>query len=461
MMPIMTFMTRYYHSFLSLHRSYSVTLHLIKIFRFALLALVVVIASSCEEDATKIGTDILPGSDFVDIFSTDTISVLSYTMYDESERTENPSVSHLGNIYDPYFGTTTAEFVTEIRMGGEWDDEPFVIDSVRLYLTLTDVKGVASDVNHTLRLTEIAEQIYTDSAYYSNRQVDTTDYSIDVELPLLKPDTINQIIVDLPVEFGEHLTRDTSMLFYSNTRPDFRSFFNGLYFRLVSNPEPLLVTLSLEIPASLGDYQNFLVLHMHDENDEPKDFLFILDAMNRNASFNLFSHDFSTASPDKKIEHINDGYLDTLSYLQYLKGVYTRLSLPGLEVLKSNPSFDNIGVNKATLTVPYFTDGDLYSSSSAPTQLYLRYTTSSGSKYIVPDYSIDQYNDFFDGRIDSTDNVYRFNIATYVQAYLDDTIDEALPELEVFYQFSSTRNVIFKANNSKNPVKFEFTYTKF
>ena len=73
-------------------------------------------------------------------------------------------------IYDPYFGTTNTEFVTQIRLGTKWNDSTtHVVDSVRLYLRLLTVKGIKSDVVHTLRLSEIADQIYTDSAYYSDQ----------------------------------------------------------------------------------------------------------------------------------------------------------------------------------------------------------------------------------------------------------------------------------------------------
>ena len=247
-------------------------------------------------------------------------------MYDDSVRTDNPSISYLGHIYDPYFGTTTAEFVTEMRMADEWDDQPFTVDSVRLFLTLLDVQGGGSDIIHTLKLSEIAEQIYTDSAYYSNKVVPFTGFEIDnIELPVLDPDTINNIIIDLPVEFGNYLTRDTAKLFYSNTKPDFRSFFKGFHFSITSSSDPILVSLSLSPPASIGAYSNVLAIYMHDESDEYKEFLFVLDASNRNAAYNIFSHDFTTASPDKKLEHINDvTYRDTLSYLQYLNGVYTK-----------------------------------------------------------------------------------------------------------------------------------------
>jgi len=461
LMPIMSFMTIYYHRLKNLHRSDSVTQNFYKIFRLTILALIIIIVSSCEEGTTGIGTGILPDGDFIAINSTDTIGALSYTIYDAAVRTENAAVSYMGHIYDPYFGTTTAEFVTQIRMGGEWDDKPFTVDSVKLLLTILDVKGVVSGVPHSIKISEIAQQIYTDSAYYSDQVVPLTGFEInDIVLPELKPDTVNLISINIPKEFGEYITRDTSKLFYSNTKPDFRSYFKGLYFSMNPGPDPLLLSLSLAQPTSIGAYNNVMVLYMHNEAGTPTQFWFILDPMNRNASFNKFSHDFSTASPEKKIVHINDGFLDTLSYLQYLNGVYTRIAIPGLESLKSDPDFSNIAVNKARLYLPVYFDGSQFKPSTVPPQLYLRYRTKNGSKYVVPDYNIDQYHDFFDGKIDSTNSVYKFNLATFVQGYFDDATDEILPEVELF-QVSSTRNVIFKANSSKTPVKFEFTYTKF
>jgi hypothetical protein len=416
--------------------------------------------TSCEKGPTSIGKDLLPEGDFVAIKSIDSLSVWSYTMYDDAVQTDNPVVSYLGQINDPYFGTTTAEFVTQIRIGAKWDGLPFTIDSVKLYLRLLNVKG-GSGVAHTLRLTEIAEQLYTDSEYYSDKQVDTTDFGISVALPVLEPDTINDIVLNVDTLFGKYLTRDTTKLFYSNTKPDFKSFFKGLYFRISSSSDPLLVSLSLASPTTMGDYSNYFVLFMHDNAGNSKNFYFILDAINRNASFNKFAHDFNTASSEKRIKHINDGYRDTLSYLQYLNGVYTKIVLPGLASLKNDPAYKNIAINKARLTVPVYLDGDHFKATTIPSQLVLRYKTESGSKYLVPDFSIEEtYHSFFDGRIDTTAKVYNFNIPAFVQKYLEDATGEIKPELEI-YQGAGTWNVILKANNSKTPVKFDFTYTKF
>jgi hypothetical protein len=465
LMPIMIFMTRYYHSSILPGRIISVSHNFFKIYPLILILLISFFVSSCEEGPTQIGEGILPEGDFVTIKGTDTLSVRSYTMYDDSIRTDNPVIAFLGQIYDPYFGTTSAEFITQLRLLPAWDDLPFTIDSVKLILHLLTAQGGA-DGNNFLTLSEISRQIYSDSAYYSNKQVPLTGYEVtNIKLPVLRADTINDIAITLPVEFGNYLTRDTAQLFHSNAKPDFRSFFKGLYFRLSSGSDPLMVSLYLAQPdANSSDHtgsQNYIALFMHDDSDVTKEFYFVLDAVNKNAAYSRYTHNFSTARPGNRITHINDNYRDTLAYLQYLNGVYTRISLPGLESLKNDPSFmGNIAVNKARLTFPIYYDGTIYKPSTLPSRLLLRYKTASGLKYVVPDYSIDTYQNFFDGTPDTVANVYNFNIPTFVQRYLEDATGNLKPELELF-QVSGTSNVILKANKSRTPAKFVFTYTKF
>jgi hypothetical protein len=459
-MPIMTFMTRYYNSLRNFRRINSVSHRIFTIFCLTIFVPAVFFMVSCEENPTKIGNELLPSNDFVTIKSFDTLRVWSYTDFNDSTRTDNPSLSFLGQINDPYFGTTSTEFVTQIRLRSAWDDKPFIIDSVKLFLRLLHVKG-GTNAGYILNISEIADQIYVDSAYYSVKPVNLTGYGIAVALPAVTASGINDISVKLPVSFGEYLTRDTSKFFYSNTKPDFRSYFKGLYFRISSSTDPILVSLSLSAQSTLSEYYNFITLYMHDDANVQKEYYFILDATNVNARYNRFLHDLSTADPDKRIKHVNDDQKDTLSYLQYLNGLYTRITLPGLENLKNNPEFENIAVNKARLTIPVYFDGDNYTASKAPESLRLRYRYKNGIKYDVPDYFIDASQQFFDGTLDSLRNVYNFNIPNFVQGYLKDATGLIKPELEIFQSTTGTKNVIFKANNNKTTAKFEFTYTKY
>jgi Domain of unknown function (DUF4270) len=463
LMPIMTFMTRSYHNFPFFFRFNSVSNNFLFVLRPALFVAAIFILISCEEGPTKIGSELLPGNDFVTVSSLDTLSIWSYTRYDSIVPTNDPTVAFVGNIQDPYFGTTTAEFVSQIRIGSAWTFGPVTIDSVKMSLRLLTVKGGSSDQGHFIRLSEIADQIYTDSLYYSNNHTDTTDFETIVQLPKLTPDTINNISVSLPVEFGEYLVRDTTKLFYSTTKPDFRSWFKGLYFRISASSDPLIVAFSLVTQVtSGGNYNNFFVLYMHDTANVNHTYYFILDPVHTNAGYNKFSRDFSTADPDKRIGHINDyTYRDTLTYLQYLNGVYTKIIFPGLDSLRKEFSKGKFSINKARISLPVYYDRDRYTVLTVPSNLRLRYTDKDGLKHDVPDYGMDLNNRFFDGTLHVTDSTYYFNIPTYIQTYLEDKNNDYKPELEIYEGPTGLSSVILRANASKTPVKFELTYTKF
>ena len=459
----MIFMTRFYHNFSSFFRFNSVSNKFFPILRTTIFVMGVFFVISCEEGPTKIGSELLPSNDFVTISSTDTLSVWSYTLYNNSVPTNDPSVAFIGDIYDPYFGTTKTEFVSQLRLGGAWQYGPVTIDSVKMNLRLLTVRGGSTDENHYLRLSEISDEIYIDTLYYSDNQTNTTGFETTIQLPKLNPDTINNISVSLPAEFGEYLIRDTTQFFYSNTKPDFRSWFKGLYFQMTPSVDPLIMAFSLvNQTTSGGAYNNYFVLFMHDTSDVKIRYYFILDPKHPNACYNKFERDFSTAQPDKKIEHINDfEYRDTLSYLQALNGLYTKIVFPGLDSLRKEFSNSKFSVNKARITIPAYYDGDQFTVSTVPSKLSLRYTDKNGEKHYVPDYEIDDNNKFFDGTLHKLDSTYYFNIPTYIQNYLEDTSNEYLPELEVYLGQSGLSSVILKANSNTSPVKFEMTYTKF
>lgn len=460
-MPIMIFMTRYYNSLKHNPRFSSAVPRIYNFFTILLLTLGLVSVTSCEDKPTSIGTNLLPSGDFVEIISIDTLSAFSYTVYEDSVRSDNPSISYMGQNYDPYFGTTSSGFVSQVRMFPEWDDLPFTIDSVKLYLRFLQSKGGTNpEIIHKLRLSEIAEEIYTDKPYYSNIQVPLTGYEVaNITLPTLKEDTINNVILKLPNSFGEYICRDTSMLFYSNSKPDFRSYFKGLYFQIDPTSDHLITSISL-LNESAQYYNNAIKIFMSNIDGTKKAYTFALDAVNKNAAYNIYKHDLSTAEPDKKIKHINDGYKDTLSYIQYLNGVYTKITFPGLEVLKQNGDLTNIAINKARLIVPGYFDGSLYTASKAPSQLLLRYGTNTGDRFIVPDFYVDQYHIFYNGTLDTTAREYSFNLATFFQQYLEDASKGLKPELEMF-QGAGTSNIILKTSLGKPPLKFDFTYTRF
>jgi hypothetical protein len=456
-------MTRFYRNSIFSSRLFSE--NILKLLPLLLTGGIMLLINACEEDPSKIGSKLLPGSDYVLIKSTDTMSVRSYTMYTDSIPSDNPAISYLGSLNDPYFGTTIAEFVSQIRPVDSLTTENYLaVDSVKLYLRLLTVSGDTT-ADHYLKFSEISQQIYTTSKYYSNQIVPLTGKNWTVALPTLRADTINEIVVKIDTSFGSYLTREKSMVFINNNKPDFRSYFKGLYFQIISTGSPIFTSLSVTSPGFTGISYNYFTVYMHDENASSKSYDFRLDAKASNAAYNLFGHDFNTAEPGKKIQHINDMYPDTLSYLQKLNGVFTKIDIPYLKLLKNDPLMKNIAVNKARLIIPFVTEtpNPVY-LKTIPSIVYLRYLTSKGTKYIVRDADVDRGPGaiFYDGRPDTTTAFsYNINIATYLQDYLDDTSDSITTDLELFLLPTSTYNAVLRANKSNKPVKFELTYTKF
>jgi hypothetical protein len=288
-----------------------------------------------------------------------------------------------------------------------------------------------------------------------------TGYTIpDIPLPVLKPDTINLIELDIDPSFAEYVLRDKNYLQYG-TDYDFRDYFKGLHFQIISPEDPIFVSLSVK-SANTYTYSNYFVIYMNNGLGVPMKFILRIDAVTPNAVFNIYRHDYTAADSDKELKHINDlNYTDTLSYAQAFNGVFTKLLLSDLDSIKNSPEMKRISVNKARLKMPVYYDGYGYRRSTLPPILYLRYLRADGKKYLIPESSA-----FYNGTADTSfvspaDDVYNLNIATFVQNYLADSTGMILPELELFVYPTERNNVILRANDSYRPVKFEFTYTRF
>ena len=118
LMPIMIFMTRYYHNPKLYYRLKSVLSHNSANSFTAALFCCWFLLLPVKKILPIIGSDLLPATDFVNILSTDTIGVAAYSYYTDSIISNNRSYSYLGAIYDPYFGKTETDFVGQLRMFG-------------------------------------------------------------------------------------------------------------------------------------------------------------------------------------------------------------------------------------------------------------------------------------------------------------------------------------------------------
>jgi hypothetical protein len=69
-----------------------------------------------------------------------------------------------------------------------------------------------------------------------------------------------------------------------------------------------------------------------------------------------------------------------------MNGLHTKLMIPGLSDIRQDPEMKNVSINKQGSSSLSIMIRIFYKPSTLPSQLFLRYITSSGRKYIVPDY---------------------------------------------------------------------------
>lgn len=409
---------------------------------------------ACEEKPTSIGMNLLPGSDNVMMEGTDTLKVESYTMYVDSVISANRTYSYLGGLYDPYFGSTFTDFVSQMRLTKKWPGGAPIVDSVKLFMPITGVKGEFG-FSQSLLLYEISEQLDEESVYYSNRVPSTSMFIGEFELPELTKDSARVFEIDLPVSFGSYLLRDTTKLNQEGGANDFRSFFRGIYFTVAptlspgkgSVPDvPQMMTLSFSV--------SYLTIRVYYHLATALNLTYDFIINSNSIRYNRYLHDFSAAEAGREIAHINDGIEDTASYLQGFYGAYTRLKIPQLETLKS---IMPLSVNKTKITLSAYLDNNIYKTSTIPPNIYMSYFTEDGTRNIVPDYLLS--SSFFDGSLNTTTKKYTFNLSSFVQEYLNGNIPE--PELDLYLMEGEYRNVILKGKNSTSPVKFEFVFTRF
>ncbi len=452
-MPIMIFMTSYYPELKKFSRKSAAKF--LKSNRLLLFLLpVLLLISSCTENSTQIGVDLLPAGDFTKLKS-DTVNFSTYNMYPDSVISSRLTLSFLGGLHDPYYGNTFSDFVAQLRLTQAWPGGVPTVDSVRLYFGVSGVKG---DLTYkpVIALYEVTEMLYPDSIYYSKRTPKTGMFIGSFALGAVTKDTIQDFSAVLPTSFGEYLLRDTLRLNQLGTDTDFRNFFKGIYVTVgalvKSNSKggyPSIPQLLVFNPLS---DQFFIRVFYHTQAKAGLNYDFVIN--NNSARYNRYFHDPSTADPDKKINHVNDNVTDTIACAQSLYGDYTLIKLTGLDGLKT---LMPISINKARITFTTFLDGVTYKSTTVPSRIYLKYNSGDTAKFNVPDYTISV--SFFDGSFNSTTSTYSFNIAAFVQQYLDGKIDK--PEVEIYLPIGEYNNAILKSVGSKYPPKFTIVYTRF
>lgn len=421
---------------------------------------------SCTKKPERIGDNLQPDQNNIGLFYTDTISIVAYSVPEDSIRTDSPSNILFGSMNDPVFGTTNAGFFTQVRLstnGHSFGTNP-QLDSLVLQLVYSGSYGDTTTMQ-TMQVYELEQAISVDSAYYSSRmlQVGETDYASFEFNPLptspypFDGDTLTPMIrVPLTpnsTALGEKILNASETDLESTE--NFKEYFNGLYI----TPGPVASGGAIsyfDLPTNLSK----LTMYYSNDSDDSLRYEFYITSSE--ARFNHYDHnEFQGASPDF-LNQVVQG--DTLAgqqtlYAQAMGGVKTKIRFPNITKMQ-HPSGNKIIINEAKLIMQA---SNLAEGYGAPSQMALVINDANDGYQVIPDQL--EGDSYFGGQYKSSIKGYEFRITRYFQDMVlaDESTENYGLYFLVFGGSSKADRWVFNgtspASDTLNPLRLQLIYS--
>lgn len=375
---------------------------------FLIPLLTVLLLNACKEP-DAVGLNVLPGSDQLGLEFSDSATIYSKTVREDSLRTDEISLQLLGSITDPVFGKHQSAIYAQVVEEGV---PAFGIytqaDSLVLSMIYAGSYGDTT-IPLTIKVYRLLEDMYFDSAYYSNK---TFAYNpTEIGSATIEPRPFTKTVV------GSDTVSPRMRINLNTVLADSIMALNG-QAQLASNAAWIAYFKGIYIvadPVASGvsgnmSYLNFvgskMILYYHDTTSAVKTYSFSL-ASTRTSSF---SHDYT--GTDVGMQLADSNAIDTVSYIQAMSGVKTKITLPFLKHFLDSGS---IILNKAELELsPELSTSAVY---PPPSQLLLLGINAEGGSFFPTDYF--EISGYYGGQYNSETNKYKFNIARQLQRFLD------------------------------------------
>lgn len=413
------------------------------------LAVFVILFASCKKES-DIGFDVQPEGDLIGLFTTDSTTLLTYTVREDSLRTdETPSVV-IGKYNDVIFGGSTSGVFSQFVIPSNLQNINFtagaVLDSAVLMLAYKFDYYGDTLVPQTFDVYQMTDMIYKDSLYYSNRP--KSFYPGAIGSLTFNPHPNSKTIVGtdtLPAHIRIPIDMTWAQLVFDqsggnnlSSNTNWLAYMNGLHITPSGNAGGMLYFNMLDTLTGLR-------LYYHTATDTT-DFTFVVNSSA--AYYSYFQHDYTTANLDIQTQLLNPG-VEALNYtyVQSNSGLKTRIEFPFLDNYK-NLGYP-IAINKAELVVT----GDANSASDdfpLNTRMFLTSIDSLGKERLLVD--MFESSTYYGGSLNTTTNEYKINIARYIQGVLKgEEENNGLYLKEIFGTENGRRSVIGCGNSQSQP----------
>jgi hypothetical protein len=405
--------------------------------------------SACK-DPDELGLDVLPPSDELGLSFSDTSTVVTRTVLEDSLRTDEISAQLVGSYVDPYFGKADAESFSQVVLLGTPSFSTLATkDSLVLKLFY---KGYYGDTNtvQTMHVYRLTESMNVDSIYFSNKTFSSESTPLGsltfqprpATRVVIDSDTVSpQVRIPLSMVLADSLVAlNGSATFQTNDA--WKEYFKGI--RITTDP----ASGSGQGCINYFDlYNSKLTLYYHDTAGAAKTYNWVLTG----AKSTHFTHDF-TGFPVGS--HLQDSsYADSLVCIQAMAGVKTKFELPYIEHLLDS---GNVVVNRAELkvTVPPGSN----SVYAAPSSLLIVALDETGTTTSFPaDYF--EPGGFFGGAFSGS--TYTFNLTRHVNRVLSGATGNYGYYLVVSGSaIQASRVLLGSGKNTAYPIKLNLYYTR-
>lgn len=449
----------------------------------ALFTGTLILWTGCSDEGSPIGTDLLPKEEIIGIFNYDASPLQTENYLQSAIRSDDPGMMLLGELNDPMFGQSKADFVTQIALGTLADStfnrfDGYRPDSVKLNLHYSRASFYGDTVaNHLIKVYELRQDLVVGRKYYSN--MDAAGFNNPADLLGERLSSAKDGVTDSAwtAQSNEHtwsitLKKELADRFFAFDKQilgnvkNFQQAFKGFY-----------ITSELEDPEGEGSLLKFNLLNekchmvMYYSYERKDKYNNIIDTVKYEHKFpfslesvkvNRFSHNLETidfATPSA-----------TNLYVQGMAGSLAKIDMAGvLDTWKD--SLDNSAVNYGISTVDLIFEVDTtltqYRRYPLPSELKLVRKNSKTGEFESPLFSNTSGTTeaaFLGGAINYTDFTYHFRFARGLFESVLNNDDRVLDELYLVPsapESNFNRVILRSRTNSTAPLKLNIKYVKF
>ena len=430
-------------------------------------AIIALIAGGCNNPG-ELGLNLLPSSDLIGVYSVADTNITSYTVVDDTIRTDKTTSSLFGSIVDPVFGRTNIDLACQYLLTAYPGFTPDAVpDSIFLYLYYKYFYGDTLTPQH-IKVYELDQPLYDTLKYYENTDLASmanskllADYQFipkwttQYDSVQLVTDTLYHVLkIPLDISLAQKLiSADSTEM---SDKDSFLDYFKGLYIKADDVADKGSI-VKLQMTATTDVNGSAILMHYHQTN---ADSVGVIDTLTIPyvvsdvcARVSGYKHNYSTSPIANLIN--NQQQPASRVYIQSTGGLKSLINIPDMDSWKDSV---NTAINKAELILQVDTAATDLINFPPPGRLLLTFTDDNGVEYVPRDYSFSPA--YYGGILNTDDYTYRFNIAQHLQDLIAGKFSNKYFYLSTFNKKGEYKRVILLGGGVPNGIRLSIAYSK-